>query len=64
MLFNKFSPAFPDLADTVYSFLTAWKLFAVELIKLMAVSAPEDKINLGLIDLLIFSFLDPRHDYP
>ena len=54
-------PAFPDLADPVDTFLPCRKLFAIPFIEFMAVSTLHNKVDLGLINLLLFPLLDPRH---
>jgi hypothetical protein len=61
MFFYKFVPAFPDLADAVYTFLPGRECLAIPFVKFMAVIALDDEVNLRLIDFFIFPFLGPCH---
>ena len=54
-LLCKFAPAFPNLADAVEAFFCIREHPEVLFVKFTAVPAPEDEIDLGFLDYLVFS---------
>ena len=58
---QKLAAAFPDLADAVDPFLFIREGLAVSPIKIMAVLTLDNEIDLCIVDLLIFSFMDTGH---
>ena len=59
----KLASAFPDLADTVKTFLCIREDLEVLFVKFVAVPALEDEVDLCLLDYLVFAALRFLHNY-